>query len=296
MMKSVVGMLCCSLASRSQRSVAVTMKTRKRRECRNAGRGCRSQGGVALDCRSAAAAPRAPSALMLARSRSCCDDCGKNRACRISARHCTITSESIRAAEPASPFTARLIECLAADVDADGPVAALVATGHAHRARTLPCACVERCTPQRSARDPSLAAAYPARNPDWDETVWLIARLPREATWYATSSAHPHRPTKPAARSHSSPASCTSRPNTPDRSTFWRSRRCRPQPPLDRFRYRTSWAGAQTDSSVSIETQWTGPPRRSQLQSKSGNRAACDLNPLDITDPSNASGCARTSG
>jgi hypothetical protein len=52
----------------------------------------------------------------------------------------------------------------------------------------------------------------------------------------------------------------------------------------DRFAYRTrdsSWGG---ESDVVIDTDWNGPPPPTAARINVRNRAACDLNPLDIRD------------
>jgi hypothetical protein len=201
-------------------------------------------------------------------------------------------SESIRAAEPASPFTARLIECLAADVDADGPVAALVADWpRSPRADALAMRlCGALHAAALSARDPNLAAAYPARNPDWDmNIVWPIARdfLARETAWVRDFIRSPPQ-TNEARRSIALLAGflhiATEHPGPIDTLEIGASAGLNLHG--DRFRYRTaSWSWGAAESSVLIESQWTGPPPPLSAAIQIRSRAACDLNPLDITDP-----------
>lgn len=57
----------------------------------------------------------------------------------------------------------------------------------------------------------------------------------------------------------------------------------------DRFNYETAdWQRAGT-SQVTIKTDWTGPaPKYLTAEPRIASRAACDLSPLDVSDPSQA--------
>lgn len=193
--------------------------------------------------------------------------------------------------EYGSPFMARLLEHMYADIEAGGPTASLVAdwprsprvdalslrlTGALHAAVL-------------SGRAPALAAAYPAASPAWDMArIWPLARafLARERDWVIGFLASPPQ-TNETRRTIALLAGFLELAAHHDReielleigasaglNQLW-----------DRFAYRTDswrWGG---DSDVRISTPWTGPPPRTDAALRIRSRAACDLNPIDIRDP-----------
>lgn len=190
-----------------------------------------------------------------------------------------------------SPFMFALCEAMAADIEAGGPVAALVATwpGNPRRdAVSLRIAGYLHHSTLTGAA-PTLAALYPARTPAWDMAhVWPTAR-----DWLAA--------TAPAAR-----AFITSPPQTNEVRRaiallpgFLHLAAHFPGPMhtlelgasaglnlnWDKFGYRTdSWQHAG-DSGVLIDTEWTGPPpEHLDAALDVASRAACDQNPIDVSD------------
>lgn len=189
-----------------------------------------------------------------------------------------------------SRFTGQLIRRFAADLEAGGPVAALVrdwrtnprADALALRlAGALHAAALEK-------RDPALAALYPPGAADWRmDEVWPLTRalLEREHDWVAAfiSSAPQTNEVRRSiallagfltfAEAWRGPIDMLELGASAGLNLNW-----------DRFRYRTqswSWGG---ESPVEIDTDWSGPAPpdvRPQIR----RRAACDLNPLDIDDP-----------
>jgi len=189
-----------------------------------------------------------------------------------------------------SPFTARLIERLAADIEADGPTAALVdawptnpradalslrLTGALHDAAL-------------SGRAPELAAVYPPGNANWSmDEVWPLARafLERERAWVAgfIRSAPQTNETRRSigllagfldiAARHALPMDTLEIGASAGLNLHW-----------DRFAYRTDtwrWGG---ESAVRIDTDWRGAAPALDAPIDVRSRAGCDLNPLDIRD------------
>lgn len=190
-----------------------------------------------------------------------------------------------------SPFTARLIERLAADIEADGPTAALVdawptnpradalslrLTGALHDAAL-------------SGRAPDLASAYPAAKPNWSmDEVWPLARafLEREQAWVAAfiRSAPQTNETRRSigllagfldtAGRHAMPMDTLEIGASAGLNLHW-----------DRFAYRTdswTWGG---ESAVVVDTDWRGAAPNLDARIAVRRRAGCDLNPLDVRDP-----------
>ncbi|MGE0741978.1 MAG: DUF2332 domain-containing protein [Hyphomonadaceae bacterium] len=188
-----------------------------------------------------------------------------------------------------SPFTAQLIACMNEDLAAGGPVADLVGAWPTNpRADAL----ALRLTGALHAaaltkRDPALAALYPAQNPSWRmDDVWPAARafLERERTWVSgfIRSAPQTNETRRSitllagfltfAQTWSGPIDTLEIGASAGLNLNW-----------DRFAYRTSsWSWGEA-SPVVIDTDWNGnPPPIGPLTVR--NRAACDLNPLDVRD------------
>jgi hypothetical protein len=189
-----------------------------------------------------------------------------------------------------SPFTARLIERLARDIEAGGPTAALVADGPPSRradrlslriAGALHAAVL-------AGRDPALAAEYPAARPAWDiARVWPLVRrlLARDRAWIAgfLGSAPQTNEIRRTiallagflwlAARHDREIELLEIGASAGLNLYW-----------DRFAYRTaSWRWG--DGPVEISTEWTGAPPPLDPVPRIRTRAACDLNPIDVRDP-----------
>jgi len=191
-----------------------------------------------------------------------------------------------------SPFMAALCEAMAQDIEACGPVAELVegwATNPRRDALSLRVAGYLHHSVLTGAA-PALAATYPAQQPHWTMAeVWPAAR-----DWLCASL--------PAAR-----AFLRSPPQTNEvRRAIallpgFLSLAARFPGPMhtrelgasaglnlcwDRFSYRTaSWQRAGT-SDVTIDTQWNGPPpEHLGAELEVASRAACDQNPVLVSDP-----------
>jgi len=189
-----------------------------------------------------------------------------------------------------SPFTARLLEQLARDIEAGGPTAELVAGWpRSPRADALSLRIAGALhAAVLSGRDPALAAEYPAARPAWDMArVWPLARsfLARERAWIAGFLASAPQ-TNEARRTIALLAGFLWLAARHDRelelleigasaglNLYW-----------DRFAYRTaSWQWG--DGPVQISTEWTGAPPPLDAVPRIRARAACDLNPIDVRDP-----------
>jgi hypothetical protein len=190
-----------------------------------------------------------------------------------------------------SPFTGRLIGRLADDLEAGGPVAALVGdwptnpradalslrlTGALHAAAL-------------SGRDAALAELYPNARAAWTiEEVWPVARafLARERAWVAefiTSAPQTNEVRRSIAllagflafaKEWRGPIDMLEIGASAGLNLNW-----------DRFHYSTRtwvWGG---ESPVEIDTDWNGAPPPIEAQPNVRHRAACDLNPLDIDNP-----------
>jgi len=188
-----------------------------------------------------------------------------------------------------SPFTGQLVERMREDIIARGPTAALVAdwpgnpradavalrlTGPAHAAVL-------------TGRDPALAALYPAHNPNWRMSeVWpaIRALFEREHDWVRDfiRSAPQTNETRRSiallacfltfARDWRGPIDMLELGASAGLNLHW-----------DKFAYRPNGWSWGADSPVVVDTNWNGPPPLDVVP-HIRNRAACDLNPLDIRD------------
>lgn len=194
-----------------------------------------------------------------------------------------------------SPFTGQLIERMRADIAAGGPTAALVGgwqgnpradavslrlAGAAHAAVL-------------TGRDERLAALYPHQNPGWRmDEVWPVVRdlFEREADWVREfiRSAPQTNETRRSiallaaflsfAREWQGPIDMLELGASAGLNLNW-----------DRFAYRpngwswSGWSGGE-QSPVVIDTDWMGPHPPTEVRPKVRHRAACDLNPLDVSD------------
>lgn len=191
-----------------------------------------------------------------------------------------------------SPFTGALCERFAEDLEAGGPVADLV-SGWSTNPRADALALRLAGALHAAAlgkRDPELAAAYSSKTPSID-SIWPIAQafLAREQAWVRDFLRYAPQ-TNETRRSIALLAAFLAF------AEHWRG-------PIDtleigasaglnlnwgKFSYKTaswSWGGS---SEVEIDTDWQGAPPPAHVVPQVRNRAACDLNPLDIRDPDEA--------
>ncbi len=194
-----------------------------------------------------------------------------------------------------SPFMGALCNRMAEDIEAGGPAGKLVAgwPGNPRRdALSLRIAGYLHHSVLTGAAT-ALAEAYPGRTAEWSmETIWPLA-----SDWLAATDSEVR-------------AFITSPPQTNEvrRSLallpgFLQLAAQFPGPMhvlelgasaglnqnWDRFGYRTnSWSRAGS-SQVEIDTVWTGPaPDHLDARVEVNSRAACDQNPIDVSDPAMA--------
>ncbi len=190
-----------------------------------------------------------------------------------------------------SLFTGQLIRRLAEDLESGGPTAALVGDWPTNpRADVLALRLAGALhAAALNGRDAALAELYPNARADWRmEDIWPAARafLAREHKWVAAfiQSAPQTNEVRRSiallagfltfAKNWQDPIDMLEIGASAGLNLNW-----------DRFQYRTSswsWGG---DSPVAIDTDWSGPPPP-DVAANVRTRAACDLNPLDINDPS----------
>lgn len=144
-----------------------------------------------------------------------------------------------------------------------------------------------------SGASPALAAIYPARQPDWDmDQVWPLARawLEQNVAWVRAFLQSPPQTNetrrsiillpgflKLAAR-FKQPLHLLELGASAGLNQNW-----------DRFNYQTeSWQRAG-DSGVTIRTDWRGEvPEHLDVDIDVATRQACDLKPVDLSDPDQA--------
>ena len=193
--------------------------------------------------------------------------------------------------EYGSPFTARLIEHMARDLEAGGPVADLIgAWPTSPRADALSI----RLTGALHAavltgRDASLHAQYPEQRRDYDmDAVWSLARalLARDRAWVAEFIRSPPQTNEtrraiallPAflafARGCGGELDVLEIGASAGLNLGW-----------DGFRYRTDGWSWGPEGGVPVDTEWHGPPPADlSLVPRIHTRAGCDQSPLDIRD------------
>jgi hypothetical protein len=189
-----------------------------------------------------------------------------------------------------SPFTARLLEQMAADLEAGGPVQALVGawpTPPRPDALSLRLAGALHFA-VLSGKDAALAAHYPAAAPNWRmDAVWPLARefLAREIEWAAQFIQSPPQ-TNETRRSIGlfvGFAALAQRFGLP-LDTYEIGASAGLNLNWDHFAFRTdSWAWG--DGDVVIDTAYSGAAPAVDAPIRVVRRAACDINPLDIRDP-----------
>lgn len=189
-----------------------------------------------------------------------------------------------------SPFTAQLIRAMSADYEQGGPIASLLANwntnpradalalrlaGYFHHAVLV-------------NRDPELSAHYPSSVANWSiESVWPLARALLE-----------REPAAAAQFIRSAPQTNETRRSIALLAAFlyfaqdWKGEidmleigaSAGLNLNWDLYTYQTqSWAWG-APGPVQITTDWNGPPPPIQNDINVRSRAACDLNPLDISD------------
>ncbi len=197
--------------------------------------------------------------------------------------------------ELGSRFTAELCDAMAADIEAGGPVATLVKGWPSNPRRDAVslrlAGYLHHSVLTGTARD--LGALYPGQAAVWTmTTVWPAARSWLAETLDAALSFMQSPPQTNEVRraiallpgllqlaaAHPGPmhllelgASAGLNQN------------------LDRFNYRTAGWARPGESGVLIDTDWNGaPPENLGGRLHVASRAACDQNPLDVTDPETA--------
>ena len=191
-----------------------------------------------------------------------------------------------------SPFTARLMEALLADLDAGGPTAALIGDWPGHpRADALSLRLTGALHDAAlTGRSPALAALYPAAMPAWSmDAVWPVARafLAEEHDWVAAFIQSPPQTNEVRrsigllagflniARMFDLPMDTLEIGASAGLNLNW-----------DRFHYKTdTWTWGDAASAVTIDTDWRGLPPALEARPHVRTRAACDQNPLDIRNP-----------
>ncbi|MEL6781742.1 MAG: DUF2332 domain-containing protein [Pseudomonadota bacterium] len=191
-----------------------------------------------------------------------------------------------------SRFTAELLRAAADDIDAGGPVESICGdwggnprkdalglrlAGALHHATLGPDA-------------PDLNAVYPAQNQAWSmETVWPIAR-----DWLAANVDHTRAFMASPPQTNETRRALALLPGFLELAAKFDM----PQHLLelgasaglnqnwDRYAYKTASWSRPGDSDVVISSDWTGPtPAHLDAQPRIASRAACDLSPVDLSDP-----------
>lgn len=191
--------------------------------------------------------------------------------------------------EYGSPFTGALINAMAADIESGGPVAALIAdwpTNPAADALALRFAGALHAA-VLTGRDPDLAALYPGYHESASAALaWPAARafLTREHDWVRDFIRSPPQ-TNETRRSIALLAGFLTFaehwPGPIDILEIGASAGLNLN--WDRFAYATpSWRWGE--GPVKIDTDWRGPAPPVHARPAIRDRAACDLNPLNVAD------------
>lgn len=188
-----------------------------------------------------------------------------------------------------SPFTAQLIRAISADYELGGATAALLAnwntnpradalalrlTGYFHHAVL-------------TNRDPELAAHYPSSVANWSiDDIWplaraLLVREPHAAAQFIRSAPQTNETRRSIALLAAFLHFAETWNGEVDMLEIGASAGLNLN--WDLYTYKTkSWAWG-AEGPVQIDTDWNGPPPP-LADINVRNRAACDLNPLDISD------------
>jgi len=192
--------------------------------------------------------------------------------------------------EYGSPFTGELIARMADDLEAGGPVAALVgAWPTSPRADALALRLAGALHfAALSGRAPELAAQYPAARPAWRMAdVWppACALLEHDRPWTEEFIKSPPQTNETRrsiallagfltiAAQWTGPIDTLELGASAGLNLNW-----------DRFAYRTTAWSWNSSGDALIDTDWRGPPPPLSAKPHVRNRAACDQNPLDIAD------------
>lgn len=187
-----------------------------------------------------------------------------------------------------SPFTGRLLECFAEDVEKGGPTAALVADWPTNpRADVVGLRLAGALhAAVLTGRDAALAAAYPQNDAAWTiDSVWPLARafVARETDWvrdFLQFAPQTNETRRSIALLAGILAFAERWPGPIDMLEIGASAGLNLN--WDRFRYQTSTWSWGRESPVLIDTDWQGPAPAATQTPSIRSRAACDLNPLDI--------------
>lgn len=190
-----------------------------------------------------------------------------------------------------SPFTGLLLERMARDFAAGGPVADLIGdwpTSPRADALALRVSGALHAA-ALSRRDPELAAEYPEQRADWSmDSVWPLARafLARERVWASDFIRSPPQ-TNEVRRSIALLAGFLAFAHEHDREidTLELGASAGLNLNWDRFSYRTTSFRWGPSGGVPIDTEWQGPPPPIDAALRIRSRAACDQNPLSVADP-----------
>lgn len=191
-----------------------------------------------------------------------------------------------------SPFTAALLRQFAADFEAGGAVAEICGDWPSNPrkdalglrlAGALHYAVL-------SGAAPDLAAVYPSGATDWDmQQVWPVAKA-----WFAEHAAQVRDFIKSPPQTNETRRSIILLPG-------FLNLAARFEQPLhllelgasaglnqnwDKFNYQTETWRRDGASDVTIQTDWRAPvPDHLDVELEIASRAACDLSPIDLTDP-----------
>lgn len=189
-----------------------------------------------------------------------------------------------------SPFTGALMQRMANDIEAGGPMAALAGrwatspradalalrfTGVLHEAAL-------------SGRDERLAKLYPASTPDWNmDEIWSTALqfLQREDAWvraFVQSAPQTNETRRSIALLAAFLTFAQSWDGAADFLEIGASAGLNMN--WDQFAYRPATWSWGDNSPVVIDTEWNGPPPPIEARLNVREKAGCDLNPLDIRD------------
>jgi hypothetical protein len=188
-----------------------------------------------------------------------------------------------------SPFTAQLIKAISADYEQGGPIASLLANwttnpradalalrlaGYFHHAVLI-------------NRDPELAAHYPSSVANWTiDDIWPLARAllerePNTAAAFIRSAPQPNETRRSIALLAAFLHFAETWKGEIDMLEIGASAGLNMN--WDLYTYKTkSWTWG-AEGPVQIDTDWNGPPPP-LADINVRTRAACDLNPLDISD------------
>jgi hypothetical protein len=189
-----------------------------------------------------------------------------------------------------SPFTAQLIKCMGEDYEQGGPIAALLkdwSTNPRADALALRLAGYVHFAVLAN-RDAELAAHYPSNLANWSiQDIWplaraLIEREPNTAAAFIRSAPQTNETRRSIALLAAFLAFAETWRGETDMLEIGASAGLNLN--WDLYTYRTkSWAWG-AEGPVLIDTDWNGPPPPIEADLNVRTRAACDLNPLDISD------------